>query len=202
MRQLHHRLILQALAQALTIGAALLSFSGAARAEVCADLWFTRNLQMDRAGYCFGSALGKAVFDNSDCAGGSVSLDANTEALVQEVRKLEEQFSCKLDSTSTRLDLPDIEIRRRLVDHPLPDGFESACLGWARGETALYAGRSASLPVVGAVEPGDFIRFGHFASDQDDGWSYVTVHSNNFERMKSAGWLRGGTTDECEAYAG
>ena len=33
----------------------------------CEEWWFTRNLVFDRAGYCFSSPLGQAVFDNSDC---------------------------------------------------------------------------------------------------------------------------------------
>ena len=36
----------------------------AAADERCHDLWFARNAIMDRAGYCFGSVLGQAVFDN------------------------------------------------------------------------------------------------------------------------------------------
>ena len=56
--------------------------SPAAASDVCHDLWFTRNLIMDRAGYCFGSMLGKATFDNSDCTGKNVSLDAGDQLMV------------------------------------------------------------------------------------------------------------------------
>ena len=38
--------------------------------EICDDLWLTRNLIFDRAGYCFGSVLGKSVFDNEGCTPG------------------------------------------------------------------------------------------------------------------------------------
>ena len=67
---------------------------GAFAGETCEDLWFTRNLIMDRAGYCFGSALGQSLFDNGDCLGKSVVLDAASSRLVQELRAREAQFAC------------------------------------------------------------------------------------------------------------
>ena len=44
--------------------------SPAAASDVCDDLWFTRNLIMDRAGYCFGSVLGRAA---RTCRKGSIN---------------------------------------------------------------------------------------------------------------------------------
>jgi len=46
----------------------------AAALEICDELWFTRNLIYDRAGYCFSSPLGRAVFDNSDCTGSALKI--------------------------------------------------------------------------------------------------------------------------------
>lgn len=57
--------------------------------DTCHDLWFTRNAIIDRAGYCFGSPLGQAIFDNTGCIGKSVNLppqDARTVALIRELK--------------------------------------------------------------------------------------------------------------------
>ena len=83
--------------------ALILLASPAAAADVCDDLWFTRNLIMDRAGYCFGSALGQAVFDNGNCIGKSVSLSTQLQRQVAEIRELEKQIPCKVDTARTRL---------------------------------------------------------------------------------------------------
>ncbi|MCK5500992.1 MAG: YARHG domain-containing protein, partial [Tritonibacter mobilis] len=61
---------------------ALAAATPAVAGDYCADLWFTRNAIIDRAGYCFGSTLGQRLFDNGDCIAKSVSLSDADKAKV------------------------------------------------------------------------------------------------------------------------
>ncbi len=72
----------------------------------CNELWFARNLIMDRAGYCFGSPLGQALFDNRDCRGSDVSLSPAHKSQVRKIQSLEAQIRCKVNSGRVGLDVP------------------------------------------------------------------------------------------------
>ncbi len=170
-----------------------------ALADVCDDLWFTRNLIMDRAGYCFGSTLGQAVFDNANCRGKEVKLDTASQKLVEDLRRNETDLSCAVNTKGTTLDLPDIEIRRRLVDLPVRDEFESGCIGWRDGDVPLFAGHQPGSEVIGWVSPGDNILYSHVPVGD---WDYVTVSDSNWN-LKAGGWFGQATTDaSCENWAG
>ncbi len=45
----------------------LLSSYGAARADECSELWFSRNQVYKAAGYCFKTGRGIATFGNAGC---------------------------------------------------------------------------------------------------------------------------------------
>ncbi len=165
----------------------------------CHDLWFTRNLVMDRAGYCFGSALGQAVFDNNDCRGKQVSLDGEAQQLVDQARRLEKEFGCSVDTSQSQLDLDDLAIRWQLVDLPLAEEFESACIGWKGPETPLHAARSKSSAVLGRVGKGDYLGFRHINVGD---WIYVTVAAPDWS-LKGGGWLHGDVNKfVCQNWAG
>lgn len=181
--------------------ALLIPFAAPALAsDGCDDLWFTRNLVMDRAGYCFGSALGQAVFDNGDCTGKTVSLDAKDQKLVDRIRKLETRYECAVDTGRKQLDVKDLAIRRRLTDLPIAEEFPGGCLGWQAPETPLHAGRSPSSEVIGRITPGDFVGFFHIPAGD---WQYVTAADPDWT-VKSGGWLKGGIGDDdaCRDWAG
>ena len=171
-----------------------------ALADVCDDLWFTRNLVMDRAGYCFGSALGKAVYDNADCTGKQVTLGRADRQLVDTIREQETALGCRVDTGRRSLGLQDIAVRRRLVDLPVAEEYESGCIGWQEVTTPLFAGRDASGPIVGRVEPGDSLLYSHRSHE---GWDYVIVTAPDTFTYKSAGWLEFRTSPEsCRGWAG
>ena len=175
--------------------------SPVAAADVCDDLWFTRNLIMDRAGYCFGSTLGQAVFDNGNCIGKSVSLSAQAQRQVAEIRELEKVIQCKVDTGKTSLDLPDIETRRKLIDLPVRDEFESGCIGWQLDFEPLHAGHDGNSAIIGRVEPEDDILWSH--RSQVEGWDYVMVMQSGWGSVKSAGWMRSPTDEKsCRQWAG
>ncbi|MCY4288930.1 MAG: YARHG domain-containing protein [Aestuariivita sp.] len=80
----------------------ILAFSPSlAQAELCDELWFTRNLVFDRARYCFGTTLGRATFDNSDCMTRSPVLSEEDQRIIAEVQAVEEDFSFSVDTSRT-----------------------------------------------------------------------------------------------------
>ena len=78
--------------------------------EACDDVWFTRNLHFDRAGYCFGSPLGQAVFDNSNCIGKDVTLAPDAKRQIDEIRRIEALHGCNVDTNRSFLAIPDLPI--------------------------------------------------------------------------------------------
>lgn len=64
----------------------------------CESLWVERNQILNVAGYCFETALGQAVFDNSDCAPGTPSLP---EAALNRISRLEQAEAGKLCNIDT-----------------------------------------------------------------------------------------------------
>lgn len=155
--------------------------------EVCGDLWFTRNLVMDRAGYCFGTTLGRAVFDNGDCTGSTVSLGAGEQRLIARILDAEARNGCAVDTAQETLGIgfDDLAVRRLLRDQPLRAVTESTCIGWQGEPEPLRAGHDPAAPVLGRIEAGDFVLFRHRPVD---GWSYVTVTDQEF-RTRAGGWL-------------
>ncbi len=179
----------------------LLLGAPAAAQQACDDVWFTRNLHFDRAGYCFGSALGQAVFDNSDCVGKDITLSPDAKRQVNEIKKLEAFHGCKVDTSRTTIDIADLALRRQLIDLPIRDEFESGCLGWLGTPLPLHAGIGAQNPVMGHIEPGDYVLFS-FVPVGD--WTYVTTHADNFSGLKTGGWALVTAFPEtaCTAWAG
>ncbi|MEM6618820.1 MAG: DUF4453 domain-containing protein [Pseudomonadota bacterium] len=186
----------------LTAVAALLLATPApvlALGDACDDLWFTRNQIMDRAGYCFGSNLGRAVFDNAGCLGKDVAVSPADRRKVSEIQSQEQALECRVNTRQTRLDVPDINLRRALIDLPIADGLESACLGYQGPPLALQAGHYDSAPRIGAVERGVTVHYAHYGGPE--GWSYVLTHDGS-GRILAGGWLRNPPRMDCDQWAG
>ena len=169
-------------------------------AAACDDLWFTRNLIMDRAGMCFGTPLGQALFDNADCSGSQVRLSPENLDVVNQLQSLEAIIGCRIDTSRQWLDLPDIEFRRVLTTHPVLDRLAWGCNGWTGPAVPLYAGYHAPLQAIGQISPGDFVVFDHISGVPN--WSYVTSHTYNHGALKSAGWLYWPGESPCADIAG
>lgn len=169
----------------------------AAAQDVCDDLWFTRNLIFDRAGYCFASPLGRAVFDNAGCIGSDVEPDPAEQPIVDAILQREAELGCDVDTTATALDFPDIEVRRAIIDLPIRSEFESGCIGWRGAPILLRTARDLGAPVTGRIDPGQDI---YFAFDQVDGWDFVI----NFDDPSQMGWMTEFEWSEkaCDGFAG
>ncbi|MBK0327074.1 DUF4453 domain-containing protein [Rhodobacteraceae bacterium F11138] len=178
--------------------------SPAVAATGCEDAWFTRNQIMDRAGYCFSTPLGRAMFDNSDCVGTQVRPDPYYQPVIDEILKREAQHNCRVDTGRQWLDLEDVQFRRALSDFPIKDEFEGGCLGWTGAQTPLYAGYREPFRAIGQITQGDYVHFGHNAvhGAGEAGWAYVTIHQPAWGAFKSAGWLYWPGERPCADYAG
>lgn len=191
--------------------AALLSLclvAGPAAADVwdygpgeCNQLWFMRNLIMDRAGYCFGSTLGQALYDNSDCRGKQVTLTAAQQRQVAKIQKLERQIGCKVNTGRRQLDAPLMPLLRRLRDMPLPDNGASACT-WAGPPLSLRDGYSPGARAIGQVDAGDRIEFGWIG---EGSWNVFTISKGGYGGPIMLGWLDTGRVNfegSCTNWAG
>ena len=178
---------------------ALLCLGTPAFADGCHDLWFTRNLVMDRAGFCFGTALGQAVFDNQDCIGKTVSLAPEWSQFVSTVQSLEQQFQCRVNTNQTELLLDDAWVRRQLVHLPIADELESACIGYNGAPRPVLSGQGLGYPVTGYISAGDNISYGHLPNGN---WIYVTYSGPDWV-VKGGGWMDSDVTfPECNQWAG
>lgn len=170
----------------------LLFASPALAGPFCDDLWFTRNLVMHNAGYCFGSTLGQTYFGTGPCIGKNVSPDRAGHRLIAEIQGMEREFGCRgqVNTRGRYLDVPDIGIRMQLYHFPLPAEYPGACAGWRGPTTVLHAGRQASTYTFGLIEPGDWVSYEH---EPVDGWVYVTASEHNGDGgpliLKSGGWV-------------
>ncbi len=171
----------------------------AAALEYCEDLWFTRNLVFDRAGYCFGSELGKAVFGNDGCVGKDISLTPAEAALVARVRAREAEANCSVNTGQTVLPVPNQSLRRAMIDLPVATEFESACVNWLYPPVLpLFSAKDVSAPVSASVIPGDTLLF---QFEDDDAWRFIEVLRN--DRVVAVGWTNDPLdASNCEMWAG
>ncbi|MFY0634588.1 MAG: DUF4453 domain-containing protein [Vannielia sp.] len=166
----------------------------------CDELWFTRNAIFHQAGYCFGSPLGEAIFGNDGCTTKTPALSAAQKARLARIKAEEE--GCTIDTSRRSLDIPDLDIRRRLSLLPIRTIGESGCIGWKGGPVSLRAGTSISAETLFVLEPGDVVLFAH-AMEQAEGqdWDYVQVFDNGV--FRKAGWtVIDWGPEVCEGLAG
>lgn len=196
--------MLRRLALAAVVAASAATAANAQDAQ-CEDWWFARNLIFDRAGYCFASPLGRALFDNADCSTTAPNLPADLAAQVAQIRALEAEFACAVDTTRGSLSDPQsVDAYRAMWDIPVRDLGESGCIGYRGPVVTLRLGAREDAPVAGTIQPGMSIGFGHVGRN---GYDYVTVipMSGGEPQLKDAvtGWGRLGPQPlPCDAYAG
>ena len=108
-----------------------LAGSAAAQDPLCEQWWYARNLIFDRAGYCFASPLGQALFDNADCTTSDPQLPPEEAQLVEDIRFMEGEFDCAVDSSSTSLAFFDAALMEGWTpDVPIPAEYGSGCFGY------------------------------------------------------------------------
>ncbi|WP_347266778.1 DUF4453 domain-containing protein [Paracoccus sp. (in: a-proteobacteria)] len=152
----------------------------------CNQLWFTRNLIMHRAGYCFASPLGQALFGNAGCRGTEVKLSARESRQVAKMQAMERELGCKVNTRARQLDVPaDTRALRQLRDLPLSDGGVSGCR-WAANPVPLLDGYTPGSRQIGEIRAGDTLVF----SDQPEGnWTAVTIRKGGYDGPVAMGWF-------------
>jgi Domain of unknown function (DUF4453)/YARHG domain len=169
--------------------------------DICDDLWLSRNQLFDRAGYCFSSPLGQAVFDNSDCTGTEVTLDRDSAALLAHIRAMEAEFGCAVNSSRRWLDVDNLGLRLALEVVVARSEFASGCLGWMGAPLALHAGPRAASPLLGRVTRGDDIVWEYETVRWPEGWSFVTTYRDGVQT--GLGWVAGDIDQAlCSGLAG
>lgn len=170
--------------------------------ELCDDLWFSRNLVFDQAGYCFGSPLGQAVFDNSDCTTNSPSLNREAQAMVAWIKDMERLESCQVDTSRTTLQIPLLDVRRRLEDPVVLSLFQSACFGWRGASIPLRAGYGYEHEVIGYVQYGDDVHWAYEWYTAPEGWDFLAVKLRD-GTSQAIGWTEVQIDpDLCDSMAG
>ncbi|MEP4197149.1 MAG: YARHG domain-containing protein [Aliishimia sp.] len=167
--------------------------------DYCDEMWFTRNLIFDKAGYCFGSALGQAVFDNTDCTTKAPNLTADEKRAISDIKSEETRVECKINSKTIRaLDIPNIDFRKSVHPIPIPDAHGFGCFGWKGVPFSLYRGTDTSGPAVAQVLAGDDIFFFHWSKTN---WVFLTIKRDETEFQ---GWAKPLPTNEttCTKMAG
>ncbi len=187
---------------ALTAACALAATTATAEGPQCEDWWVARNLIFDRAGYCFSTPLGRALFDNAGCTTTDPALTAEAAATVAQIRSLETDYACAVDTTRTTLNDPGLlELYRLFEDIPVRDIGESGCLGYRGDPLALRSGARADAPVTGWLQPGMSVGFAHFARGDYD-FLMVFPSENSVEGVFGGWAIIGPALLPCDGSAG
>ncbi|ABD56799.1 DUF4453 domain-containing protein [Jannaschia sp. CCS1] len=172
---------------------ALTGFTGPASAQnssFCQELWLSRNTVMDRAGQCFGTPLGQAVFDNSDCVEGGLRLTPMDAEIVRLAQQTEDWANCQVDTQAGQLsgDVEPFRTRlRELVTIPVRGDSEHGCRGYGGPPVALHAGTSPSTTVIGTLVAAQGFSVSHIT--MRSGWEYLEVYDPDGP-VVAHGWTR------------
>lgn len=74
-------------------------------APSCDAYWIERNQLYNLHGRCFNSALGRAVFDNSDCTPGATDIPQVDIDYAMEMRRRETRSGCSVDTTRSSVEV-------------------------------------------------------------------------------------------------
>ncbi|MEJ6392762.1 DUF4453 domain-containing protein [Gymnodinialimonas sp. 2305UL16-5] len=169
----------------------------------CQELWLSRNTVLERAGFCFQTPLGQAVFDDFGCIPGPPSLSTTDAEIVQILLGMEEESGCAVDTSATAIDERLHPLAERLTElSTVPiDGYtEHGCGGYLGPARDLHAGVSNEAVVIGRLEPGQNFSFAHAA--MPSGWEYITVTQDG--HRVAHGWVQNIEISDvtCEFIAG
>jgi hypothetical protein len=194
--------LLPALIAVLLPAAPGLAPAPAAASTDCDEIWGTRNALFWRAGYCFTSPLGLALFGNLGCRPGEPAPPAADRAAVARMQALEDRIGCRTDTRAppTAAQIAVLARIVRLVDIPEPDELGFACWGYLGAPFPLHAGASAASPQTGTAPSGLSLVYDY---DPRNGWSYVRVVTGPGGGTVAEGWSdRPPPTAQCRETAG
>ncbi|MCU0910668.1 MAG: DUF4453 domain-containing protein [Rhodobacteraceae bacterium] len=172
----------------LSVAAAIgLGPAAAGASPFCDLLWVTRNAIFDRAGYCFASPLGRALFDNADCTQTRPVVPAADAPSVARMTALEARAGCRVDTRGPPTSGQRAILARlaRFADLPEPEERGWACIGYLGAPFDLRAGATTASATVGRVVPGQSLVFNYRARD---GWHYIIATGGPDGGTYEEGW--------------
>lgn len=181
---------------------ALLSGPAMADSIHCELPWFARNLIHDRAGFCFATPLGRAVFGNADCIGTDITLSERDRDAVARLHELEVLRLCSIDTNADVLEHEDAFAHLRTAGRiPIPVEHESGCISYLGPAQPLLSQPDSAGHLTGRLAPGDSVLFGY---QPEGGWDYVLVEPGDWgSNPRQYGWVYFGVEGPvCRQYAG
>lgn len=140
-----------------------------------------------RRAIVLGLPLGQAVFDNADCTTSEPQLGVDEAQLVADIRFMEEEFSCAVDTSASALQYFDPgQMAGWSTDVPVPAEYGSGCFGYHGAPIPLFARRDKTSGVVAQIAEGTDFGTVSFVVG---GWTYVTGFNHSAD---VAGWRRSG----------
>lgn len=182
-----------------TITATFLLGTGAFANSACDDLWLSRNVIYDLHGYCFGSTLGKKIFDNTGCTTVEPELPAELNERVQRLWARAEKMSCAANQGRSSISVYNLESRKSLLYQPVASETESACLGFQENPIALYDAPIGDAIHIGTVNTGDDIAWFH---QDENNWAFITILKRADGSTPISGWSKQREFPKCDAAAG
>ena len=157
----------------------------------CQEVWLSRSTILDRAGQCFGTPLGQAVFDNSNCIGEEVRLNPLDADQVRVAQEIEAWAECEVDTNIDHL-LPNVlPFHARLRDLftvPVRNSGEVECTGYLGQPLSLHTGTSTSMTEIGTAQPSQTLVLSH--QPVRGGWQYLEVLDTSGADI-AHGWAQG-----------
>ncbi|MEM6390728.1 MAG: DUF4453 domain-containing protein [Pseudomonadota bacterium] len=168
----------------------------------CEASWVARNMIFDRAGHCFSSALGMAMFDNSNCTGSGPTLTPMDQEAVRVMRDQEARAGCRVNTAAgpTQGLIAAWQEYARLFEIPAVDELGWACWGYSGPTITLHAGTGMNTPQIGQLASGQSLVSEHWPRN---GWVYVSVLTGPGGSLLASGWTAARVDDSmCAQVAG
>ena len=154
----------------------------------CEDLWLARNVIYDAHGYCFGSDLGKAMFNNAGCTTVDPKLPDDLQARVDRIWAKARGMECAVDQTKTDIEVYNKTTRYLLMAQPVASGTDAACIN-AKLEATIELRESPNIEgePIGTIDDGDTVGWFHEAEGD---WHFATVLSKANGKGTASGWTQ------------
>lgn len=173
--------------------------------DFCTEAWVIRNMIFDRLGHCFGSTMGQALFDNSNCTVSGPTPPPGLAADVARIREGETFVGCRINTAQA----PSAEMYRlhahysRFIDLPVPDHVGGyACWGYRGPDFRLLAGARMDAPEVGIARTGQSVVSTYWG--REGGWVYGAIMTGPGGTVLTEGWFAGVDLSDgnCDQVAG
>ncbi|MEM9780514.1 MAG: DUF4453 domain-containing protein [Pseudomonadota bacterium] len=191
--------------RAAIVAAMMAVATPAAAQDFCTEAWVIRNMIFDRLGHCFGSVMGQALFDNSNC---TVSGPTPPPSLAEDVARLRDGESfvgCQINTSQQ----PSPEMYRlhahyaRFSDLPVPDHVGGyACWGYRGPDFRLLSGANVNAPEMGIARTGQSVVTTYWG--RPGGWVYGAIMTGPGGTVLTEGWFAGVDLSDgnCDQVAG